>query len=79
MSTELPKKRRGRPSGSAKKSTVQESTVESLVDNDVIESPPPPTPGVNIDYGFHFLDSEEDYGDKFKIALSNFITRKWIL
>lgn len=77
MSTELPKKRRGRPSGStAKKITVQESTVESLVDNDVIESPPPPTPGVNIDYGFHFLDSEEDYGDKFKIALDGAVSSR---
>ena len=74
--SELPKKRRGRPPGGAKKSTAQETAVESLVDNDVIEAPPAPTPGVNIDYGFHFLDSEEDYGDKFKIALDGAVSSR---
>jgi RecA/RadA recombinase len=76
MSVEIPKKRRGRPSGSAKKDTAHELAVESLVDNDVIESPPAPVPGVNIDYGFHFLDSEEDYGDKFKVALDGAVSSR---
>jgi RecA/RadA recombinase len=76
MSTELTKKRRGRPPGSAKKVADQESSVESLVDNDVIESPPAQMAGANIDYGFHFLDSEEDYGDKFKIALDGAVSSR---
>ena len=76
MSTELPKKRRGRPPASAKKVTAQDSAVESLVDNDVIEAPPMQSAGANIDYGFHFLDSEEDYGDKFKIALDGAVSSR---
>jgi RecA/RadA recombinase len=76
MSTELPKKRRGRPPGSAKKSAAEQTAVESLVDNDVIESPPAQLPGANIDYGFHFLDSEEDYGDKFKVALDGAVSSR---
>ncbi len=76
MSAELPVKRRGRPPGSAKKITAEHTAVESLVDNDVIEAPPAPVPGVNIDYGFHFLDSEEDYGDKFKIALDGAVSSR---
>lgn len=76
MSEETLKKRRGRPPGSAKKSAAHDTAVESLVDNDVIESPPEPVPGVNIDYGFHFLDSEEDYGAKFKIALDGAVSSR---
>lgn len=76
MSEELPKKRRGRPPGSAKKSAAHDTAVESILDNDVIEAPPAPVPGVNIDYGFHFLDSEEDYGDKFKIALDGAVSSR---
>lgn len=76
MSSELTKKRRGRPPGSAKKITAEHTAVESLVDNDVIESPPAHMPGVSIDYGFHFLDSEEDYGDKFKIALDGAVSSR---
>ncbi len=76
MSSELTKKRRGRPPGSAKKITAEHTAVESLVDNDVIEAPPVQLPGANIDYGFHFLDSEEDYGDKFKIALDGAVSSR---
>jgi len=76
MSTELTKKRRGRPPGSAKKTTAEHTAVESLVDNDVIEAPPAQMSGANIDYGFHFLDSEEDYGDKFKIALDGAVSSR---
>lgn len=76
MSTELPKKRRGRPPGPGKKSTSVEAQVESSIDNDVIESPPAPPAGANIDYGFHFLDSDEDYGDKFKIALDSAVSSR---
>lgn len=74
--SEIPKKRRGRPPGSQKKQTAQDNAVESLVDNDVIEAPPAPTPGMSIDYGFHFLDSDEDYGDKFKIALDGAVSSR---
>lgn len=76
MIADITKKRRGRPPGSAKKETAHESAVESLVDNDTIESPPAPVPGINIDYGFHFLDSEEDYGDKFKVALDGAVSSR---
>jgi RecA/RadA recombinase len=74
---EVQKKRRGRPAGSSsKKVAAQDSAVESIVDNDVIESPPAPIPGTTIDYGFHFLDNEEDYGDKFKIALDGAVSSR---
>ncbi len=76
MISDIPKKRRGRPPGSAKKETAHESAVESLLDNDTIESPPVTVPGINIDYGFHFLDSEEDYGDKFKVALDGAVSSR---
>jgi len=76
MNREVEKKRRGRPPGSAKKVTAEHTAVESLVDNDVIEAPPAQLPGASIDYGFHFLDSEEDYGDKFKIALDGAVSSR---
>lgn len=76
MSEEITKKRRGRPPGSAKKIAAHVNAVESIVDNDVIETPPALVPGVNIDYGFHFLDSEEDYGDKFKVALDGAVSSR---
>jgi RecA/RadA recombinase len=31
---------------------------------------------VSIDYGFHFLDNEEDYGDKFKQALDSAVSAR---
>ena len=44
MSEEIQKKRRGRPPGSAKKVSAEQTAVESIIDNDVIESPPAPVP-----------------------------------
>lgn len=78
MSEEVIKKRRGRPPGSAKKQTVVSTNETSSydIDNDVIEDPPTNVPGVHIDYGFHFLDTEEDYGDKFKEALESVVSAR---
>lgn len=76
MSEELIKKKRGRPPGiGKKKETASASVEESGIDNEVVESPPAAT-DMKIDYGFHFIDSEEDYGDKYKAALENVASRK---
>lgn len=78
MNEEIIKKRRGRPPGSGKKSqTVSTETEPCLSDVDEpILNPAPESPGVVIDYGFHFLDNQDDYGEKFKEALDSAVSSR---
>ncbi len=76
MSEELVKKRRGRPPGIGKKKDTESVHLdEADIGNDVIEAPPVSS-DIKIDYGFHFIDTEEDYGNKYKAALENVTSRK---
>jgi RecA/RadA recombinase len=80
MSDDTSKKTRGRPRGSGKKVNSKESNVTSADSGDIefdsIEAPPVSNDDIKIDYGFHFIDSDEDYGDKYRIALENVASRK---
>lgn len=66
-------KRRGRPPKGAVPTIARKpvKTVVAAPDDPSFEpiEPPPVTSGPDIDYGFHFLENDEDYGDKFRTAM----------
>lgn len=77
MSEDITKKKRGRPPGAGKAKVTKAKPVSSGSNEQPKNEDPSfePIEEVNttnvrdIDYGYHFLDSEEDYGVKFKAAL----------
>lgn len=75
------KKRRGRPPGvgKVKKPTTSEvSTAIETEDNspsfEPIEAPPSLPDIKNINYGYHFIDNEEDYGAQYRTALEGAVS-----
>lgn len=78
MSEEPTKTRRGRPpaagavAGTKKKKEAKPPTELAVPESvEDMESPPVAADGVHIDYGFHFLDTQEDYGEGFQQALES--------
>lgn len=72
MSEEIIQKKRGRKPGSTNKAKTKD-IVTPVVDDanpsfEPIEAPPIDGAPV-IDYGFHYLETEADYGESFRVAL----------
>lgn len=71
------KKRRGRPPGAAKKQAASLSEVAPEPGFEEIEAPPiMETDGLKVDHGFNYLDSDEDYGEKWLTALEGAVSRR---
>lgn len=74
--TEEPKKKRGRPAGlgntktsPAKSKDIADPSFEPI-------EPLPIIDGCKIDHGYHFIDSKEDYGDKWSAALEGAVSKR---
>lgn len=75
MSNTEVKKKRGRPAGSSRKQVAPSPSHEEGFEP--IEAPPVIVEdSLKVDHGFHYIDSDEDYGDKWHVALEGAVSKR---